>query len=86
MVGYVCLHLIWVLNPGTGSGISNNSYSLLLSGEEDMFPVWRRTAMLKINWKDSRWVKGDVQKNVDELSEPVMEYITLLHTAHIHFI
>lgn len=62
MVGYVCLYLIWVLNPGTGSGISNNSYSMALNGEEDMFPVWRRTAMLKINWKDSRWVKGDVQK------------------------
>lgn len=62
MVGYVCLYLIWVLNPGTGSGISNNSYSMVLSSEEDMFPVWRRTAMLEINWKDSRCVKGDVQK------------------------
>lgn len=83
----VCLNLIWVLNPWTGSDIWNK---LPFSGSHSTVPVWRRTAVLKINREDSLWVRGDVQnnmrQNVDEISAAVMWRMTLMCTMHLHFI
>lgn len=87
MVRPVCLNLIWVLKPGTGSDIWNK---LPFSGSHSTVPVWRRTAMLKINREDSLWVRGDMQdnvrQNVDEISAAVMQRMTLTCTMHLHFI